>query len=329
MLRHFADRRWLIVPLAVLAVVAVQSYGRWRDASNHGGQKYVEPFRIAGNLYYVGANDIASFLVTGPEGHVLIDGGYPGTPPMIMASIAQLGFNIRDVRVLLNTEPHIDHAGGLAELQKASGAELWSSEPDAGALANGGAGASNLGLAKFLSYLWILRYPPPRVDHRFKDGTIVRLGPIELTAHVTPGHTAGCTTWTFPIRDGNRVLDVVYRCSLSPPLALSLGKQPEIRADFERSIRTMRSLPVDIWLTAHAREFGRWRKFQARAGAVDPVAPFIDPEGYCRSIDSAEARIRQTGPAAATQSSSTRAPITSDAPPIAVRAGRCPAKSGA
>ena len=291
---RLADRRWLLIPLAVVAVIAGRAYGKWRDASNQGGQKYAEPFRIAGNLYYVGANDIASFLITSSQGHVLIDGGYPGTAPMIMASIAQLGFDIRDVKVLLNSEPHIDHAGGLAELQKASGAELWSSEPDAGALAHGGAGGTNLGAGKLISYLWITRYPPPRVDHRFTDGTTVRLGPIELTAHITAGHTAGCTTWTFPVRDGDRVLQVVDRCSLTPPLALSLGTHPEIRAEFERSFRIMRNLPVDIWLTAHAREFGRWRKFQARAGASDPVAPFIDPEGYCRAIDSAEARFRRT-----------------------------------
>ena len=291
---RLADRRWLLIPLAVILFVVGRAYGKWRDASNRGGQKYAEPFRIAGNLYYVGANDIASFLITGPQGHVLIDGGYPGTAPMIMASIARLGFDIRDVKVLLNSEPHIDHAGGLAELQKASGAELWSSEPDAGALAHGGAGSSNLGAGKFISYLWFTRYPPPRVDHRFSDGTTVRLGPVELTAHITPGHTAGCTTWTFPVHDGDRVLQVVDRCSLTPPLALSLGKHPEIRAEFERSFRIMRNLPVDIWLTAHAREFGRWRKFQARAASADPVAPFIDPDGYCRAIDSAEARFRRT-----------------------------------
>jgi metallo-beta-lactamase class B len=122
---------------------------------------------------------------------------------------------------------------------------------------------------------------------------MLRLGPIELTAHVTAGHTPGCTSWAFPVRDGDRELHVVHICSLTLPLALSLGKYPRIRADFERSFRTLRSLPVDIWLASHAREFGRWRKFRERERAADPVAPFIDRDGYFRSIDSAEMRFRK------------------------------------
>jgi metallo-beta-lactamase class B len=276
--------------VAILAVVAVI---KWREASNNGGQKPAEPFRIAGNLYYVGANDVTSFLLTGPTGHVLIDGGYPGTAPMIMASIAKLGFKITDVKVLLNSHAHFDHAGGLAALQKASGAALWVSEGDADIVAAGGAGEPGLGPFKFVSYVPLLRYPAPRVDHRFKDGATIRLGPIELTAHVTAGHTPGCTSWSFPVRDGDRELHVVHVCSLTLPLALSLGEYPGIRANFERSFRTLRSLPVDIWVTSHARDFGRYRKFSERAHVADPVAPFIDRDGYLRYIDSAEMRFRR------------------------------------
>src|SRR5215212_11289084 len=131
-------RRWLLLLLALITPVAVYGFLEWREGGINGGQKYAEPFRIAGNFYYVGANDVAAFLITGPNGHILIDGGYPGTPPLIMASIARLGFDIRDVKVLLNSEPHFDHAGGLAELQRASGAELWASEASAGVISSGG-----------------------------------------------------------------------------------------------------------------------------------------------------------------------------------------------
>ena len=110
----------------------------WKAKGDLKGQEPAEPFRIAGNFYYVGANDVAAFLITGPEGHVVLDGGYPTTAPMIMASIAKLGFDIKDVKVLLNSEPHPDHAGGLAVLQQASGAELWASDASADALASGG-----------------------------------------------------------------------------------------------------------------------------------------------------------------------------------------------
>jgi metallo-beta-lactamase class B len=208
----------------VVGALAVFAVIKWREASNNGGQKPAEPFRIAGNLYYVGANDVTSFLLTGPEGHVLIDGGYPGTAPMILASIAKLGFKITDVKVLLNSHAHFDHAGGLAALQKASGAKLWVSEGDADIVAAGGGGEPGLGPFKFVSYFPLLRYPAPHVDHRFKDGATIRLGPIELTAHVTAGHTPGCTSWSFPVRDRDRELHVVHVCRPDAPARLIPGR---------------------------------------------------------------------------------------------------------
>ena len=158
-------RRWLAVLLGLAVALAVPAYTQWREASNRGGQQPADPFRIAGNLYYVGANDVTAFLLTGPEGHVLLNGGYPGTPPMIIKSIARLGFDIADVKILLVGEPHLDHAGGMAALQKASGAELWASERDADVVAAGGAGAPFLGPFSFVTYLPFFRYPAPRVDH--------------------------------------------------------------------------------------------------------------------------------------------------------------------
>jgi metallo-beta-lactamase class B len=274
--------------LAVLAAV------RWRDATNHGGQKYAEPFRIAGNLYYVGANDVTSFLITGPGGHVLIDGGYPGTAPMIIASIAKLGFKITDVKVLLNSHAHFDHAGGLAALQKASGAQLWISEGDADVVAAGGSGDPAAGMFRLITYF--VRYPAPRVDHRFKDGAKIRVGPIELTGHITAGHTRGCTSWSFPVRDGDRELLVVHICGLKMMESISLVEPetyPGVRADFEHTFVTLRSLPADIWLASHAREFGRWRKFQQRATSRNPADPFIDRDGYLNAINESEARFRK------------------------------------
>jgi metallo-beta-lactamase class B len=298
MLRHFRKRRWLVIPLALAAGLFVFLFMKWLEASNNGGQKPAEPFRIAGNLYYVGANDVTSFLITSPEGHILIDGGYPGTPPLIMASIAKLGFNIRDVKVILNSEPHFDHAGGLAELQKASGAELWASEASADVIASGGAHDSSGTFLPYRILVWvgILRYPAARVDHRFRDGATIRLGTTALTAHITGGHTRGCTTWSFPVRDGDRELQVVSACSLTLLPGMSLAepeRYPGIRADFEHTFRVLRSLPADIFVTAHARDFGRYRKFLARDKAKNPVDPFIDREGYLRYIDAGEARFRK------------------------------------
>ena len=290
MLRNFIKRRRLAVLLAVLSVVALVLVGRWLNATKVGGQQPAEPFRIAGNFYYVGANDVAAFLITGPEGHVLLDGGYPSTAPMIMASIAKLGFDIKDVKVLLNSEPHPDHGGGLTMLQQASGAELWASDASADSLASGGDDPDIVLPLRALIWIGVLGYPAARVDHRFKDGDTIRVGPIALTAHVTAGHTRGCTSWSFPVRDGNRVLNVVSVCDTG---VLATSRYPEQRADRERSVRVLRNLPADIWVTNHARAWGRYRKFVASASAKNPVDPFIDPEGYRAFIDAAEAELRQ------------------------------------
>lgn len=289
--RRARRRRWLLVPLGLVAVLAIliTVFGpRWRESTNRGGQLPAEPFRIAGNVHFVGANDVSAFLITGPDGHVLIDGGYPGTPPMIVASIAKLGFDVRDVKVLLNTDPHFDHAGGLAALQAASGARLLASAPSAVAIAAGG---YDRGIPMPLRALsWANRYPAPRIDGRLADGDTIRVGPIAVAAHVTGGHTRGCTTWSFPVRDGDRVLNVVSACDLS---VMGGMRYPEQGADFERSFRVLRSLPADIWVTCHARRWGRYRKFVASATAENPADPFIDPEGYRAYIDTAEAEFRR------------------------------------
>ena len=255
-----------------------------------GGQKFAEPFRIAGNLYYVGANDVTSFLITGPQGHVLIDGGYPRTAPMIMSSIKRLGFDIRDVKVLLNSEPHFDHAGGLGEIQKASGAKLYVSDVSADVIEAGGDDRNAILPIRMLAWSGISRYPAVRAERRLKDGDTIRLGPIEIVARITPGHTRGCTSFDFPVRDGDRELRVVFACSL---IAMGVSSYPAQKGDFERSFAVLRSIPADIWVSAHARQWGRYRKFLERAKAKDPVDPFIDREGYRGYIDSAEARFKR------------------------------------
>jgi metallo-beta-lactamase class B len=288
-LRHLAKRYRLVVLLALVSVLALVLVGRRLNATKRGGQAPAEPFRIAGNLYYVGANDVTAFLLTGPDGHIVLDGGYPSTAPMIMASIAELGFDIKDVKVLLNSEPHPDHAGGLGVLQQASGAELWASEASAVTLASGGDDPDGFLPLRALVWMGIFGYPPMRVDHRLKDGETIRLGPLAVTAHITGGHTRGCTSWSFQVRDGDRALNVVSACDLG---RLAASQYAEQEADLERSFSVLRGLPVDIWVTCHARWWGRYRKFVASTAATDPVEPFIDPEGYRAYIDAAEAELR-------------------------------------
>lgn len=295
-MRHLARRRRLLVLLGVAATLVVVLGVLWRSAIRRNRGAPDEPFRIAGNLYYVGGAGVTSFLLTGPEGHVLIDGDYPETAPAIMASIAELGFDIADVRVLLNSHAHSDHAGGLRALQEASGAELWISEGDADVIAAGGAGDPTLVPQKYLGFLGLGRFPAPRIDHRFEDGATIRLGPIELTAHVTAGHTPGCTSWSFPVRDGDRELLAVDICSLTSLPFVSLVEPetyPGIRSDFERSFNVLRSLPADIFLASHSSWFDLNRKRREQATAGDPAEPFIDRDGYLDFIDRAEARFRE------------------------------------
>lgn len=286
-------RRWLL--LGLIAMISVL-FVLWRSAIKRNRSIADEPFHIAGNLYQVGSTGVTSFLLTGPDGHVLIDGGYPETAPLIIGSIARLGFDISDVKVLLNTHAHSDHAGGLKALQEASGAELWVSRGDSAVMADGGTGDPALGRLRYIGYFTGLRFPAPRIDRVFDDGDTVRVGPIELTANVTAGHTRGCTSWSFPVVDGDRKLLAVNICSLTLFPFISLVEPeayPGIRSDFEESFRRLRSLPADLFLGSHGSFFRMARKLDQRANAVDPVDPFIDRDGYLRFIDNAESDFRE------------------------------------
>jgi metallo-beta-lactamase class B len=284
----FSRRR--LIALGILAVLAAVAFSQWQAAIHRNRSIPDEPLRIAGNLYYVGHTGVASYLLTGPEGHVLIDGGYPEHGPLIINSIAELGFDIRDVKILLNSHPHSDHAGALKDLQEASGAELWVSEGDAAVMASGGRGDRGVGIARHLWYLGLLRFDAPQVDRTFENGDVIRLGPIELVANVTAGHTRGCTSWSFPVQVEADTLLAVSICSLTlfPFVSLDPEAYPGINADFRSSYRTLRELPADIFLASHTDWFGMSRKRRAQAEADREVDPFIDPDGYKAFIDAQE-----------------------------------------
>lgn len=288
-------RKILLGFLMSFTVLLVFLAIKWKSVSDKGGELRQEPFHIAGNLYYVGTKEMTSFLLTSSQGHILIDGGYPGNTDMILKNIGILGFKIIDVKILLNSHAHVDHAGGLAALQKASGAELWISEPDAALIKSGGAGKRNLGLMNFLVYIGLTKYPVPHIDHQFKDGTKVRLGAIELTAHITPGHTPGSTTWTFPISDGNKKLLAVNISSLTVIPSSLFGERydAELQKEFKQSFKKLRSIPADIFLGPHASFFNMADKLKQRDTVPDRVAPFIDREGYLKYIDKSEEKLRR------------------------------------
>ena len=286
-LRHVA----LVGLIAIAVFVGGVLYPMWRQAVDTNRDARADPHHIAGSLYFVGDPAQTSFLLVGDKGHVLIGTAGQDAAHKIADNIEKLGFAITDVKVLLAAGSN----DSVAAVKQASGAELWASDASADLLASGGANDSRVVYLpyKLMTQAGITTYPPARVDHRVKDNETVRLGSLAVTAHVI---SAFCTTWTFTVRDRDRDLHVVYRCGLELPYGASLvdpQRPPAIRTDFERTLAMLRSLPVDIWLTPQGREYGRFRKYQESLKAEDPAAPFIDPDGYRKSIDEAEARFRK------------------------------------
>ena len=241
----------------------------------------VTPFRIAGDLYYVGASDVASYLVVTPKGMILLDGGYAETAPMIEKSIATLGFKLADLKILLNGHAHPDHAGGLAALQQDSGAALYAMDKEVQPLEHNGQGTFYRGDRKLFDSI--------RVDRVLHDGDVVSLGGVDLTAHLTAGHTPGCTTWSMHLVEGGKPYDVVVLCQVSLPGNPTLINDPnyaDIPADFTRTFNLLKSLPCDVFLSEHGSVFdlqGKIKRMQAGASG-----PFVDPEGYKRYVAQAE-----------------------------------------
>lgn len=256
-------------------LVSLFSLGAQQSASDREAwNRPVEPFRIAGNVYYVGAEGVSAFLIRTDDGAILIDGGLPETAPHIAASIAKVGVDIRDVKVLLNTHAHYDHGGGLAELKRLTGASLAVSGPDADRLEKGEPSM-----------------PAVRVDRRLADGDTVRLGGTTLTARLTPGHTKGCTTWTMTTREEDLELDVLFHCSTSVVDTL-VGNEgyPDIVADYEHTFAKLRAMKADIFLSNHPWFFRMAEKIgQMRAGGPNP---FVDPSELQRFNDRQEKQFR-------------------------------------
>ena len=257
------------------------------SAAVHEDAKPFPPYQIAGNLYYVGTNDITSYLVTTPAGHIVINAGYEDTPDLIVESIKKLGFEPHDVKILLNSQAHFDHVAGMAELQHLTGAQVYSSIPEVDVLESGGKKDYRFG-----NYY---TYPPVKVARRLADGDKVTLGGVTLTAHVTGGHSIGCTTWTMQVADGGKRYDVVIvgGTAINPGVKLvNSPKYPRVADDFARTFQVLRSLKCDIFLGAHGGYYGMIEKYQRWKKGEQPN-PFIDPAGYAAYIDRAERVFRE------------------------------------
>jgi metallo-beta-lactamase class B len=241
----------------------------------------VEPFRIAGNIYYVGSSDLTSYLIVTPKGNILIDAGLKEMVPQVRANVVKLGFKFEEIKLIVNSHAHIDHAGGIAEVRRLTGARFLASELDAPLLERGGKDDPNFG-DRFV-------FESTKPDETFGDGRTVRLGGTELRANITPGHTRGCTTWTTRVRDAGKDLRVMFVCSVSSPGYKLVGndKYPDIENDYVKSFDWFKRAKVDVFLGSHAGFFDLENKAKRLKTGTGPN-PFIDPEGYKRFIENNE-----------------------------------------
>jgi metallo-beta-lactamase class B len=259
-------------PELVERVIRAQSDPAWRQPFN--------AIRIAGNVYYVGTRGLSSFLIVTPGGGIIIDSGEAESVPFIRANIEQLGFRLSDVKILLTGHAHFDHVGGHADLKRLTGARVMVMDGDRQALESG-VDRSALGGPG---------WTPVAVDRVLKDGDTVTLGGYTLTAHLTPGHTQGCTTWTMETTQGGRTYQVVFTGSVTINEGVHLvnnRRVPAIAEHYAQAFRVLHGLKADVFVAQHGTVFQLEEKAQRMA--VDPRAnPFVDPAGYQRFVSRAE-----------------------------------------
>ncbi|MEP7270293.1 MAG: subclass B3 metallo-beta-lactamase [Acidobacteriota bacterium] len=241
-----------------------------------------KPFRVIGNIYYVGTSNLACFLITTPAGHILIDTALEQSKTILRSNIETLGFKLTDIKVMLSGHAHFDHVAGHADMKAATGAQVCATAADAVVMESGGRkGFHPIG-----------SYRPVKIDRILKDGEAVRLGDVVLTAHLTAGHTEGNTTWTTTIEESGRKLNVVFAGSMSiNPGVRMVGNPtwPGIAEAYAKSFELLKSLPCDVFLGPHAPFFNMEEKV-ARHNAKAQSNPFIDPQGYRDYIASWEKR---------------------------------------
>jgi len=276
--------RVLFFALALLALPCASNAPLFAQ----GAPRVVEafgPFQIIGNIYYVGDTGNAVYLFTTPEGHILFDTGYPETAPIVRQSVEKLGFQMRDIKIMINGHAHVDHVGGHALVKEMTGATIAASELDAPVIESGARRGDFRGPR---ANPWA----PAKVDRIIRDGDTVSLGGVTLTAHHTPGHTLGNLSWTTTIQDGGRTLNV----TIMPSIGVNEGvrvvnnpNNPTIVEQYQKTFQFLKTVPCDVFLSPHGRHYGLEAKYAAmQAGAAQN--PFIDPAGCRQYVEAAEAR---------------------------------------
>jgi metallo-beta-lactamase class B len=242
------------------------------------------PFRVYGSTYYVGTHCLSAVLITSRDGHVLIDAGLPETAPLVRANIEALGFRIADVKLILNSHAHFDHAGGIAAIQRASGAVVAASPASARVLEAGASGADDP------QYGVLAPFPALQSVRVLAEGEVVRVGNVALTAHWTGGHTPGGTSWSWVSCEGERCLALVYADSQTPISADGFlftrsTTYPAALQDFARGHAVLERVRCDILLTPHPGASSLWERIAAQGSGDAPA--LVDSEGCRRYADAA------------------------------------------
>jgi metallo-beta-lactamase class B len=278
------QRRAICLLAAVISLALATTSGRAQaPVSPPDDSPYrtrpAEPFHIVGNIYAVGETlHLINYLITTPQGHILIDAAYERSVPRIRANIEKLGFRVQDIKFLIATHAHSDHVAGFARMQELSKATIVAGRRDVPVMEDGG-------VSDFRAD-GMRQWTPVKVGRVVNDGDTLTLGGTVLTAHTTPGHTKGCTTWTMTVEEGGRRYNVIFFCgtNLAEEAMPLIGnpKYPEMAADFAASYAKLKAIPVDIYLGAHGYWFDIEEKLARRARGQ--ANPFVDPDGYRRAI---------------------------------------------
>jgi metallo-beta-lactamase class B len=263
------------IPALLLLTAALTGGAYSCSAEAQRGQSDLNafpPHKVIGNVYYVGTEELASFLITTPEGHILINSGYETTVPVIRAAVEKLGFRFADIRILLGSHAHRDHMEGDALVKEQTGAQVMAMQQDVTLLSEIRPGNK--------------RHP---IDRVLKDRDEVKLGGTILVAYLTAGHTNGCTTWTLKVQEDGRSYDVVIIGSINLPARVALVNNrdyPQIAADYRRTLSVLRSLPIDVFLAPHADFYDMAEKYSRLGNGA--VNPFIDTQGLKKRLDEQE-----------------------------------------
>jgi metallo-beta-lactamase class B len=256
--------------------------------------KPTEPFKMIDNVHYVGTEGLASYLITSPQGHILVDTVMPEATSQIKANIEKLGFKVADIKFLLNTHAHVDHAGGLAEMKQATGAQVVAGEADKPLLEGGYYPGAQEDTA--------LTFPPVKVDRTVREGDKVTVGDVTLTAHETPGHSPGCTSWAFSVKDGDATRSVLIFCSGTVALnrLVTNPTYPGIVTDYRQTFARAKDMKVDVLLAPHPEMY----RMQDKRAMISDGAPnpFVNPgefNAYAATLEKAfeDALAKQTADA--------------------------------